>query len=177
MGMSVSDEANFRAFVSSRQQGLRRTAFLMCGDWHAADDLVQTRLTKLYVAWPRLERDRPPDGYVYRILANAVIDERRRPWRREVDVESIMEWDSPDIRSGEAEERLDMAAALKLLPQRQRVTLVLRFWADASVAETAHALTSCSTGTVKSQTARGLTTLRSLLGAEHVPLTAQEEGT
>jgi RNA polymerase sigma-70 factor (sigma-E family) len=176
MGMSVADEADFRAFVAYRQEALRRTAFLMCGDWHAADDLVQITLTKLYVVWPRLTNAQPPDGYAYRVLANSAVDERRRPWRREVKVASITDWETVDSHAGQADDRMDMAAALNQLPQRQRVTLVLRFWADASVAETAQAL-SCSTGTVKSQTARALSTLRRLLDADHVALTARGETT
>jgi hypothetical protein len=83
MGMSAEDDADFRAYVASRQRALRRVALLMCGDWDRADDLVQTALTKLYVAWHRVNNDRGPDAYAHRSLANVVIDERRRPWRRE----------------------------------------------------------------------------------------------
>jgi len=157
--MSDADEAAFRAFALTRRPGLRRTAYLMCGDWHQADDLVQTALTKLYVAWRRVRSDETPDAYMRRILTRCFLDERRRPWRRESPVEVL---DDRPAGSRADDEAMDLRGALALLPPRQRATLVLRFWADASVAETAIAL-DCSEGTVKSQTARAITTLRSLL--------------
>jgi RNA polymerase sigma-70 factor (sigma-E family) len=172
--MSGSGDAEFRAYVAARQRSLRRTAFFMCGDWNAADDLVQTTLTKLYVAWHRVTSKNGPDAYAHRILANAVIDARRRPWRREISTDSVN--DSEDIAASTArsDDRLDLAHALAQLPPRQRVTLILRFWADASVAETADAL-GCSVGTVKSQTARGLDTLRHLMGSDQALVSTYEE--
>jgi RNA polymerase sigma-70 factor (sigma-E family) len=158
--MSEADEAAFRAFAHSRRPGLRRTAYLMCGDWHQADDLVQSALTKLYVAWRRVRSNQAPDAYVRQILTRCFLDERRRPWRRESPVEQL---DDQPTSGGRADEAvLDLRSALAQLPPRQRATVVLRFWADASVAETADAL-GCSEGTVKSQTARAINTLRSLL--------------
>jgi len=171
---SESADADFAAYVTSRQRALRHAAYLMCGDWHNADDLVQTTLTKLYVAWHRVSRDRGPDAYAHRILANAVIDERRRPWRRELSVDTVLEREDTSSASGGSDQRLDLADALALLPSRQRITLVLRFWADASVAETAAAL-GCSTGTVKSQTAKGLSNLRQILNTDEPFVTASEE--
>jgi RNA polymerase sigma-70 factor (sigma-E family) len=167
--MSEADEADYRAYVGSRQRALRRAAFLMCGDWHTAEDLVQTTLAKLYVAWRRVQRDRGPDAYAHRILANAVIDERRRPKRREISVDQMFDREDLTASTTSSDQRLDLAHALAQLPARQRVTLILRFWADATVTETAEAL-SCSTGTVKSQTARALGNLRTLLGSDE-PLT------
>ena len=158
--MSEGDEAAFRAFAHSRRLGLRRTAYLMCGDWHQADDLVQTALIKLYVAWRRVRSGEAPDAYVRQILTRCFLDERRRPWRRESPVETLEEQASSLGRADEGV--LDLRNALALLPPRQRATVVLRFWADASVTETADAL-GCSEGTVKSQTARAINTLRSLL--------------
>lgn len=174
MRMSRRDEADFRAYVSGRQGALRRAAFLMCGDWHAADDLVQTTLTKLYVAWGRVQHDRGPDAYAHRILANAVIDERRRPWRREVSVDEV--FDREDLTSStlNSDQYLDLTRALAQLSPRQRVTVVLRFWVDASVDETALAL-GCSPGTVKSQTARALTNLRMSLSTPEPLSYAKEE--
>jgi RNA polymerase sigma-70 factor (sigma-E family) len=158
--MSAADEAAFRAFALSRRPVLRRTAFLLCGDWYQADDLVQTALVKLYVAWPRVRTSGPPDGYVHRILVRCFIDERRRPWRRESPVD-IADHDGPAPRP--EDELVDLRSALAGLPRRQRATLLLRFWLDMSVAQTADAL-GCAEGTVKSQTARALTTLRAQLG-------------
>lgn len=132
----------------------------MCGDWHQADDLVQTALTKLYVAWRRVRNNEAPDAYLRQILTRCFLDERRRPWRRESPVEVLD--DRPAAGGGADDGVLDLRSALDRLPPRQRATLVLRFWADASVADAAEAL-GCSEGTVKSQTARAINTLRSLL--------------
>jgi RNA polymerase sigma-70 factor (sigma-E family) len=166
--MSVADEGAFRAFAISRRPQLRRTAFLLCGDWHQADDLVQTALVKLYVAWTRVRGDGPPDGYLHRILVRCYLDERRRPWRRESPVELV---DDSASAARPEEDLLDLRAALARLPKRQRATLLLRFWLDLSVGQTADAL-GCSDGTVKSQTARALTTLRGQL-ADPVLLTEE----
>lgn len=158
VGMSAANEDAFRAFAVTRRPALRRTAFLLCGEWHQADDLVQAALVKLYVAWPRVRGDASPDGYVQRILVRCYLDERRRPWRRE----SPMELADADIAAPAQEDVLDLQSALARLPRRQRATLLLRFWLDMSVAQTADAL-GCTEGTVKSQTARALSTLRQLL--------------
>jgi len=158
--MSASHEGAFRAFAVTRRPALRRTAFLLCGDWHQADDLVQTALVKLYVAWPRIRAIESPDAYMHRILVRCFLDERRRPWRRESPVEVL---DDVGAAAAPTEDLLDLRAALARLPRRQRATLLMRYWLDASVAQTAEAL-GCSEGTVKSQTARAVNTLRELLG-------------
>ena len=162
--MSAPHEAAFRAFAVTRRPTLRRTAFLLCGDWHQADDLVQTALVKLYVAWPRIRESEEPDGYTHRILVRCYLDERRRPWRRESPVEVLD--DNPGT-TRPTDDLLDLRAALAQLPRRQRATLLLRYWLDASVAQTADAL-GCSEGTVKSQTARAMNTLRELLGDQQL---------
>jgi len=166
--MAVAHEDAFQAFAVTRRPALRRTAFLLCGDWHQADDLVQTALVKLYVAWPRVRTDGPPDGYAQRILVRCFLDERRRPWRRESPVETL---DDARTAARPEEDLLDLRSALARLPKRQRATLLLRYWLDLSVAQTADAL-GCSEGTVKSQTARALTSLRGLLAD---PVLATEE--
>jgi len=158
--MSAADEGAFRAFAFTRRPALRRAAFLLCGDWHQADDLVQTALVKLYVAWPRVRSQEQPDAYTHRILVRCFLDERRRPWRRESPVETV---DDTGAAFRPTDELLDLRAALARLPRRQRATLLMRYWLDASVAQTAEAL-GCSEGTVKSQTARAMSTLRELLG-------------
>ena len=76
-------DAAYVEYVAARQAHLRRIAYAVCGDWHRADDVLQTALTKLYLAWPRLRDDTSPDAYVRRIIVRTDIDERRRPWRRE----------------------------------------------------------------------------------------------
>ena len=104
----------------------------MCGDWHRADDLLQTALTKLYVAWPRVHRDGSPDAYVRRIIVRSHIDEGRRPWRRE-----RAGLDGHDARGRPGlpvEERSVLFEALQALPEMQRKTVVLRYWLGLSVA-------------------------------------------
>lgn len=160
-------DAEFTAYVAARRAHLRRTAYLLCGDWHAAEDLVQVALAKLYVAWPRLHRDTSPDGYVRRILVRTHIDETRRPWRRELSGSALPE---TAARPGlPVEEQQSLLAALATLPSGQRRAVVLRHWLGLSVEETAADL-GCSAGTVKSQTARAVTHLRDLLSESSLDL-------
>lgn len=153
------DEASYREYVAHRMDGLRRTAYLLCGDWHTADDLVATALVKLLRHWPRVSAMEQPDAYVRRMLLRAWLDERRRPWRREHATAAV-----PDRAAGVADttDRLAILAQLAQLPPRRRAVLVLRFFCDLSVEDTAEAL-GCTEGTVKSQTARALETLRARL--------------
>jgi RNA polymerase sigma-70 factor (sigma-E family) len=156
-------DEEFRAFVTARRATLLRTATLLAaGDTHLAEDLVQTALTKLYVAWPRVERDRGPEHYARRILVNALVDEQRRPWRRRETSRAELPDTAPAPAGGTAEDLDAVRRALGLLAPRMRAAVVLRHWLGYDVAECAHLL-SCSEGTVKSQTARGLDRLRDLL--------------
>ncbi len=153
-------DAAFSEFVRARRTHLRRIAYAICGDWHRADDLVQTALVKLYVAWPRLQRDGREEAYVRTILVRADIDEHRRPWRRESvglpESERAARADLP------VEDRSALFEALQALPVMQRKVVVLRHWLGLSVAETAHEL-RISQGTVKSHSHRGLAALRGVL--------------
>ena len=162
----MSRDEEFRAYVVTARPALLRTATLLAaGDGHLAEDLVQTALTKLYVAWPRVRRD-GPEPYVRRILVNAMTDERRRPWRRERSHEAVP--DAPAAEPASMEDRDAVRRALAALPPRMRAVVVLRYWLELDVAETAAAL-GCGQGTVKSQTARGLDRLRELLGPLDAP--------
>ena len=80
---TTSRDAAFADFVAAKQTQLRRVAYALCGDWHRAEDLLQTAFVKLYVAWPRLRDPGAAEAYTRRILVRANIDESRRPWRRE----------------------------------------------------------------------------------------------
>jgi RNA polymerase sigma-70 factor (sigma-E family) len=163
MRRSGRDEAEFVAYYSARASHLRNTAYLLCNDWHLAEDLTQIAITKLYQAWPRIERHDTVDQYARQVLVRAFLDERRRPWRREVATD-----DSPDSVAPEpygSDERMMLRTALMRIPKGRRAVLVLRFWADLSVEQVA-AILDCSTGTVKSQTAHGLADLREVLGHE-----------
>jgi RNA polymerase sigma-70 factor (sigma-E family) len=153
--VKVAEEAAFRDYVRARTERLRRTAFLYCRDWHTADDLVGTTLVKLYQHWHRARRADNLDAYVHGILAHAWLDERRRPWRREQPVSQLPELTQPGTPAGDA----DLLALLADLPPRRRACVVLRFYCDLSVEQTAEIL-GISPGTVKSQTARGIEALR-----------------
>lgn len=152
----------FAEYFAARSDAMRGTAYLLCGDWHRAEDLVQTAFTKLYLVWDRVSRHEVLDAYLRQILIRTFLDERRRGWWRRERVggeaaERCAVSDSP-------ENRLVMLRVLAAVPPRQRAVLILRYWEDLSVEETA-SLLQCSTGTVKSQAARGLDTLRNLLAA------------
>ncbi|HET7690098.1 MAG TPA: SigE family RNA polymerase sigma factor [Nocardioidaceae bacterium] len=155
------DDAEFTAFVVARRPHLRRVAFALCGDWHAADDLVQTALAKLYVAWPRMRKVDSAEAYARRVIVRAIVDESRRPWRREHATQALPEAATHDVIG----EHDDVVAALQLLPSMQRRCVVMRHWLDLSVEETAREL-GISSGTVKSHTSRALTRLNELLADE-----------
>ncbi|MBB5872765.1 RNA polymerase sigma-70 factor (sigma-E family) [Allocatelliglobosispora scoriae] len=170
--MKVDAEKDYGDYVTARAPGLVRFAYLTCGDWHRSEDAVQTALAKLYVAWPRLHNRESIDAYVRRIVVRALIDERRLGWfRRERTTSELPERPVTDSPAS-TDERFALLAALSQVPPRQRAVLVLRFWEDQSVEQVADLL-GCSTGTVKSQCARGLHTLRGLLTD---PLSAQALG-
>jgi RNA polymerase sigma-70 factor (sigma-E family) len=156
-------DSEFSRYVVERRARLYRTAYLLCGDPHRAEDIVQIALAKLYAAWPRVSRLDSVDAYVRRIVVNSHVDEQRRPWRRERPTD---------------DERLDRAApggvsvedadalwsALRTLAPGQRRVVVLRHYWGMSVDETAADL-GISPGTVKSQTADALARLREALSA------------
>ena len=154
-------EDQFRAYVLQRRGTLLRTATLLAsGNAHQAEDLVQTVLLRMYVSWPRI-RSATRDAYARKMLVNALLDERRRPYARHEQNHAEI----PDV-AAEAVAPSDVEAAvfsaLAELPPRMRAAVILRHLHDASVADTADAL-GCSEGTVKSQTARGLAQLRANL--------------
>lgn len=162
MGTASERDREFAAYFGARSDAFRNTAYLLCGDWHRAEDLVQTAFTKLYLAWHRLARRDALDGYLRQTLIRCFLDERRRGWfHREQLVDGELE--PAAVPRGSTEDRLVLLRALEGVPKRQRAVLVLRYWEDLSVEETAAAL-GCSAGTVKSQASRGLDTLRTLLG-------------
>lgn len=160
-----SRDEEFTRYVSARRTYLRRTAYLVCGDWHLAEDLVQSALVKLYSAWPRIQREGAEDAYARRTIVRGFLDEKRRPSRRERLGLDGVEPAQPEALSYEDNDAL--VTALKSLPQRQRATIVLRYWSGLSVEETATDL-GCSPGTVKSQTARAIQSLRELLSLDDV---------
>jgi RNA polymerase sigma-70 factor (sigma-E family) len=163
-------EAEFRAFALAQRDSLRRYAFLLCGDWFEADDIVQKALTKMFAAWHRVEPGGAP-AYVRKIVTNVFISHRRLGWVRRERASAELPVQRLERPQEAVDQRLEMIAALNRLPPRQRATLVLRYWEQLSVDETATAM-GCSTGTVKSQSAKGLRKLKELLTDSVVPVRA-----
>jgi RNA polymerase sigma-70 factor (sigma-E family) len=158
-------DERFAAYVRERGEHHLRVAVLLTGDWHAAEDLVQASLVKLYRAWPRLEVGAGMDAYLRRIMVNTHRSWWRARWRRETPAAVL-----PERTTGEdLADRQALAAlvrqALASLPRQQRAVLVLRYCEDLPEAEVAELL-SCTTGTVKTHAHRGLRALRDLLGRE-----------
>ena len=155
-------EEEYREFVGSRAAPLHRTAYLLCGDWQLADDLVQETFVHVFRHWRRVQRADNRNAYVKRILVN----EFNRHWRRYGGLTvgaraSHPEVAIPDVSDGVIN-RTDLLRALLTLPARQRATVVLRYLEGMSERETA-AVMRCSEGTVKSQSARALVSLKSFL--------------
>ena len=148
--------------VAQRGPLVRMARLLTAGDDALAEDLVQTTLTRLYVAWPRVRRVGNPVGYARTSLTHAFLDERRRPYRRETPTDALPGHRVVRRRSPATEAATSCSRHLAGLPPRQRAVVVLRHWLDLDVAETARLL-SCSTGTVKSQNAKALDHLRTAL--------------
>jgi RNA polymerase sigma-70 factor (sigma-E family) len=170
------NEADFTDFVTHRAPALLRTAFLLCGgDRSAAEDLLQEVLERVYPRWRRI-KDRP-EPYIRASLANAAANRWRARSRRVTEVP--FDDTTDDIRSGHEQQIVDhdrVVRALRELPPRMRAVLVLRYFDDMSEADVAAAL-HCSTGTVKSQTSRGLARLRELLDGADESTTLFEERT
>jgi RNA polymerase sigma-70 factor (sigma-E family) len=157
---SARDEA-FTAYFAVRRDPVRRLAYLLTGDWHKADDLAQVAFLKLYGAWDRVRDPGTMDAYVRSCLVRSVVDDSRRPWRREKVVEFLPEnahEGGPDIAALVADREV-FRQALAAVPPKQRAVLVLRYYEGMDVADAAAAM-GISEGTVKSQTARGLAALR-----------------
>ena len=153
----MSERTGFTEYVGARRPLMYRTAWVLCGDPHQAEDLVQHVLTKLYVAWPRVSRMDAVDGYVRRMLVNANLD-RLRSRREHTGLEG---WDQP-APSTDTDAVLDLREAVARLAPGQRRALVLRHLWGLSVDETAAAL-GVAPGTVKSQTSDAVHRLRELL--------------
>jgi len=161
--MHTRRDAEFTEYVAARLGSLRRLAHLLCRDWDGADDLVQRALIKLYVNWARARAAEHADAYARVIVVREFLSERRSGWARRVRLDARL----PDLPEAATDHdaALDVRSALFGLPPRQRATLVLRFYCDLSVEQSARAL-GCSPGTVKSQTAKGIESLRRAMDQE-----------
>jgi RNA polymerase sigma-70 factor (sigma-E family) len=161
--LSGEQDAEYVEYVTVALGRLRRAAYLLCGDVHRAEDIVQSALVTVYLRWSRIRTVENVDGFVHRILVRRYLDEVRRPWTR-----VLLSWRTADVPSPagpNVEEADAVRTALAALSAGQRSVLVLRFFCDLSVQEAAAAL-GCSEGNVKSQTSRGLAAMRRLLSEQ-----------
>jgi RNA polymerase sigma-70 factor (sigma-E family) len=175
MGAAMADrDADFTAYLHARQGRLLRTAYLLTGDQHQAEDLLQTSLAKLYLAWDRVHDRESVDAYVRRIMVNEHNSLWRRAWRRrEQPTDSVPDLaaTSPAYDDGAG---AALWAAVQTLPRKARAVLVLRYYEELTEAETAEVL-GIAVGTVKSQTSRALATLRERAASDHTIGLGEEE--
>jgi len=166
-------DAEFAADMDARQATLLRVAYLLTGDQHSAEDLVQTSLAKLYLSWDKVRDRDSVDAYVRRVMVNENNSMWRRPWkRREHVTETIPERPTSDVYDeGQQGALWDLVQSL---PKKARAVLVLRFYEELTEAETAEIL-GISAGTVKSQTSRALATLRARAPQSLDPSKQREE--
>ena len=161
-GSGRDKDADFAAYLAARQASLLRTAYLLTGNRHDAEDLTQTAFAKLYLAWDKVRDRGSIDGYVRRILVNEHNSLWRRAWKRREhpqDHTVLARVDAP--RNDEYDEGRGSALwdLVQTLPRKARAVVVLRYYEEMTEAETAEVL-GITVGTVKSQTSRALATLR-----------------
>jgi RNA polymerase sigma-70 factor (sigma-E family) len=168
--MRAQLDEEFRDFMHGRWPAMVRLAYALTGDQGHAEDVAQTAFARAYASWPKVRRTGNPDAYVRRIVINENLN-RFRKHR----VAERLTGTLPDSVAGalsgslaaagavdatrQYDDRSALMAALQRLGPRQRAVIVLRYWMDLTEAEIAAAL-GCSVGTVKSQAARALATLR-----------------
>ncbi len=161
--MDEAGEREFAEYFRARRDAVRRTAYLLCGDWHRADDHAQAAFVALHRNWRKIRDRAALDAWMRRTLVRAVVDESRRPWRRERSTAEHPDTVGAPARRDAVATRHVLVDGLRAVPPRQRAVLVLRYLEGLDVAGTAAAL-GCTEGTVKSQTAHGLAALRATLG-------------
>lgn len=162
--MRRADEEDFRSFVAARSASLLSFAHVLTGDRQLAEDVVQTALAKTALAWPRVRRKESAEAYVRRAIVTTHLNRlRRRPWLEQPH-EQLPE--TASVPTDTFAERDAMWHALAELPPKQRAVLVLRYYEDLSEADIAEVL-HCSRGTVKSQAAKGLLHLRTIVEKEN----------
>lgn len=172
--MNQTAEDDFRSWVSVNRDRIRRTAYLLSGDWFLSDDLVQEALARAFRVWPRITSRGEPDAYVRKIVVNLYLDHRRRPARREDLHDALPDAPGSGDFAADAGEQDRILNALARIPPGQRAVLVLRYWEDLSIEQAAQVL-GRSSGHVKSQSSRGLVALRAALDAVDYTV-AESEG-
>jgi RNA polymerase sigma-70 factor (sigma-E family) len=161
---SQAPQEQFAAYFAARFHAARRRAYLLCGDWHRADDVAQNAFVRLASSWHRVRDSAALDAYLRTCLLRSFItDQRLAWWRREAPTAEPPERPSDADSAEQVTTRVTVIRALAKVPPKQRAVLVCRFY-DGLDVETTARLLGCSVGTVKSQTARGLAALRAALG-------------
>src|SRR5664279_2994353 len=165
-------EREFARFVRTHTQTLLRTAYLLTGSAPAAEELVQDTLVRLYPKWERVSGANVPIAYVRRSLANAFVNDKRRPASRELVLDIVPERVDTVDAVAQLADRDEVWGLLRALPDRQRAALVMRFFHDLPDEEIADAL-GCRVGTVRSLISRGLAALRATSAAQSQSPTAR----
>jgi RNA polymerase sigma-70 factor (sigma-E family) len=155
-------EAGFAEFAAARSGALFRTAWLLCGDWHLAEDLVQETLGRLYSRWSKVAQADQPAAYANTVLVRVFLTQRRRLSSRERPTAGIDRVDRP-VEDADVSLRLTLLNALGRLDRKDRVLLVLRYWEDLDAPTTA-ALVGMTPAAVRTRSARALARLRDVLG-------------
>ena len=161
----MTDDEEFAEFANAHAERLRTTAFMLCHDWHLAQDLTQTTLTKLFLSWRRAIQADNLLAYAQKILLRSYLDHRRRRSSTESTPGVLHE---PAYREN-PELRLTMLDALAGLPARDRAIVILRYFEDYSVEQVAEVL-DVPAGVVKTQTRRSLAKLREVLAEDQLAL-------
>lgn len=168
------DDHDFESWLAAREPALQRTAHLLTGDIHSAQDLLQNTLARLYLRWERVRTADNVDAYARQALVNEFRTAWRRPRRRvEHIVELVPERPAPEAPAYDGS-REAVWRFVCSLPAKQRAVVVLRFYEQLTEAEIAD-LMSISVGTVKSQSSRALAALRAAL-PDHPEITGEEAG-
>jgi RNA polymerase sigma-70 factor (sigma-E family) len=164
------DPLDFECFVQATGNQTFRTALLLCGDWHLAEDLTQTTYAKLFARWPRVRAADSPPAYARTVLLNTYLSHRRLRRSSEHPVADVP--DGTDVRGGwsssaavDPSTRVALLDALRALSRTDRAVLVLRFWEDRSVSQTGRDL-GISDGAVRTRTIRAIGRLRALLDTD-----------
>jgi RNA polymerase sigma-70 factor (sigma-E family) len=167
-------DADFAAYLAARQASLLRTAYLLTGNRHDAEDLVQTAFAKLYLSWDKVRDRGSLDGYLRRILVNEHNSLWRRAWKRREHVRDHTTFEGPVDDDYDEGQGTALWEVVQTLPRRARAVVVLRYYEELSEAETA-AVLNISVGTVKSQTSRALASLRETAPRSLDPRATEED--
>jgi RNA polymerase sigma-70 factor (sigma-E family) len=170
-------DADFAAYLAARQGSLLRTAYLLTGNRHDAEDLVQTAFAKLYLSWDKVRDQGAIDGYVRRIVVNEHNSLWRRAWKRRehsAEDETLHRLERPHHDTHDDGTGSALWDVVQTLPRKARAVVVLRYYEELSEAETA-AVLGISVGTVKSQTSRALAALRTRTPHDLDPRGSEED--